>query len=199
MEIEEETMKMRIFSQSLGGEPKKWFKKLPPNSIHDLPSLYQTFVNKWEIKKIPLQILFKYNNLKRNPGESVQDYSTRFNSVYNALPPHMKPPQGLASVKFPEGFDADMAYQLREREPLTLEDMQKGDVSVEANLIEKRARMRSEKRVTYKDETVPSTSSSDTKIDSLVKTMERMMEKISLNERTPTRENQVNPKNRNRN
>ena len=43
-----------------------------------------------------------------------------------------------------------MAYQLRERDPLTLEDMQRGEVSVEANLIAKRARMRTEKRVTYK-------------------------------------------------
>ena len=85
MELDEETMKMRMFAQSLGREAKKWFKKLTPNSIHDLPSLYQTFVNRWEIKKNPLQILFEYNNLKRNTWESNQDYCTRFNSVYNAL------------------------------------------------------------------------------------------------------------------
>ena len=47
MEIEEETMKMRMFAQILGGEAKKWFKNLAPNSIHDLPSLYQTFINKY--------------------------------------------------------------------------------------------------------------------------------------------------------
>jgi len=85
MEIKEETMQMRIFAQSLGGEAKKWFKNLATNSIYDLPSLYQTFINKWEIKKNPLQILSEYNNIKRNRGESVQDYCTRFNSVYNAL------------------------------------------------------------------------------------------------------------------
>ena len=56
MEIEEETMQMRMFSKSLGGEAKKWFKNLTPNIIHDLPSLYQTFINKWEIKKNPLEI-----------------------------------------------------------------------------------------------------------------------------------------------
>ena len=61
--------------------------------------------------------------MKRNTGESVQDYCTRFNSVYNALPPNMKPPLGLALAKFPKSFDLDMAYQLRERDPLTLEDM----------------------------------------------------------------------------
>ena len=157
--------------------------------------MHQTFINKWEIKINPLQILAEYNSLKRNQGESVHDYSTRFNSFYNALPPHMKPPQGLALVKYPEGFDADMAYQLRERDYSTLEDIQKGVVSVEANLIEKRARLRSEKMVTYKDDIAPSTSASDTKIDNLVKVMERMLEKINLNERVPLRENQ----NRNRN
>ena len=77
----------------------------------------------------------------------------------------------MALVKYPEGFDADMAYQLRERDYNTLEDMKKGAVSVEANLIEKRAKMRSEKKVTYRDDT--SASTSDPKYDSLAKNMER--------------------------
>ena len=56
----------------------------------------------------------------------------------------MKSPQGLALVKFPDGFDPDMAYQIRERDPLTLEDMQRVAVSVEANLNTKMARLREE-------------------------------------------------------
>ena len=60
-----------------------------------------------------------------------------------------------------------MAYHLRERDPLTLEDMQKGALAVEVTLIEKRARMRNEKKVSFKEENTPSTSSSK---------MERMME-----------------------
>ena len=48
MEIDDDTVKMRIFAQRLGGEVKKWFKRLPPNSIQDLPTLYQTFIKKWE-------------------------------------------------------------------------------------------------------------------------------------------------------
>ena len=87
MEIEDETIKMKFFSQSLGGEAKKWFKGLTPHSIHDLPTLHQTFINKWETRKNPLQILSDYNNLKGNTGKSVQAYCNRFNSVYNALPP----------------------------------------------------------------------------------------------------------------
>ena len=57
MEIEEEIVNMRIFAQSLGGDVKKWFKNLPPNNINDLPALHQTFINKWELKKNPLQII----------------------------------------------------------------------------------------------------------------------------------------------
>ena len=60
MEIDDDIVKMRIFSQSLGGNVKKWFKGLPPNSIQDLPALYQTFINKWEVKANPLQILAEY-------------------------------------------------------------------------------------------------------------------------------------------
>ena len=84
-----------------------------------------------------------------------------------------------------------MAYQLRERYYDTLEDMQKGAVSVEANLIEKRARMRAEKKVTYRDDTLA--SKSNPKYDILAKNMERLekiMEKMVV---------QVSNQNRNQN
>ena len=77
--------------------------------------------------------------------------------------------------------------------------MRKGALSVEANLIEKRARLRTEKRVTYRDEAVASTSSSNAKTNNLVRVMERILEKINLNERKPSRENQNNLQNRNKN
>jgi L-rhamnose mutarotase len=103
----------------------------------------------------------------------------------------IKPPQGLALIKFPDGFDADMSYQLRERNSATLEDMQKSAVSVEANLLARRARQRTERRVMIKEE--PSTSSSDAKLDSLARAMERMMERLTIAERNPPRENQAAP------
>ena len=68
------------------------------------------------MKKNPLQILAEYEKIKRNVGESIQDYCVRLNAVYNEIPDHLKPPMGIAMMKFPDGFDANMAYQLRERE-----------------------------------------------------------------------------------
>jgi hypothetical protein len=114
---------MILFSQSLNGEFSKWFKALPTASLNDITAFHQSFLNRWEVEKKPLHILSEYENIKRAPGESVQDYCTRFNNIYNAIPTNIKPPQGLSLIKFPDDFDADMSYQLRERNPATLEDM----------------------------------------------------------------------------
>ena len=133
-EIDDDSVKLKLFAQSLGGEVRKWFKGLTPHSINDLQDFHQTFLNKWEVKKNPLQVLSDFKNLHRNTGESVQAYCTRFNSVYNALSPDLKHPQGSALNKFPEGFDPEMAYQLRERDSATLEEMQKGKTRRESLL-----------------------------------------------------------------
>lgn len=149
-ELDEEDVTMRLFVQTFGGEVRKWFRGLAARSIVSLEALQTQFLDRWEIRKDPLQINAEYNNLKRNPGESVQDYIIRFNSVYNAIPDDLKPSRKSALLKFPDGFDPEMAYSLRDRDPPTLEEMKKIAVSVEANLNDKRARMKAEKKVTIK-------------------------------------------------
>jgi hypothetical protein len=58
-------------------------------------------------------------------------------------------------------------------------------VSVEENMLAKRARQRTERRVNIKEE--PYTSSDDAKIDSLIRYMERMMEILNITDRNPPR------------
>ena len=107
-EINESDVQMRLFAQTLTGDVKKWFKALPANHIADLAFFHRLFIDRWERKKNPLQILLEYDNIRRYPNESVQDYCTRFNSIYNAIPANLKPPPDLALIKFPNGFDIDM-------------------------------------------------------------------------------------------
>lgn len=80
-------------------------------------------------------------------------------------------------MKFLDGFDADMAYQLREREPTTMEDMQKMAISVKENLLSKRARAKAEKKTTMKEE-----SSS---MDQLLKRVEQILERVKLSKPEP--------------
>lgn len=76
---------MRLFAQTLTGDVKKWFKAFPANHIADLANFQRLFIDRWERKKNPLQILSEYENIRRAPNESVQDYCTRFNNIYNAI------------------------------------------------------------------------------------------------------------------
>ena len=46
---------------------------------------------------------------------------------------------------------------------------------------------------------MPSVSSSEPRIDNMVRSMEKMWERINLNEKTPLKDNKPNPQNRNRN
>jgi hypothetical protein len=55
-EVDEVDVQMRIFAQSLSGDVKKWFKTLRAASIADIDAFHQTFLNRWEVKKNPLQI-----------------------------------------------------------------------------------------------------------------------------------------------
>lgn len=96
----------------------------------------------------------------------------------NAIQADIKPPMGLDLIKFPDGFDPDMAYQLRERDPDTLEDMQKITVSVEANLLAKRARTKTEKKVTIKEEASSS--------DHLLHKLEKMFDRFTIADKLET-------------
>ena len=110
-------------------------------------------------------------------GESIKDYSNKFKNVYKSVAAEINPPPGLALIRYLDGLDADMAYQIIEISPTTLEDIQNIAVNVQAKLQVKKAKLKTEKRATIKEE---ASTSSDIKLDSLAKTMEKMMEKMTL-------------------
>jgi hypothetical protein len=176
-EVEEDDVSIRIFSLSLQGEAKKWFKNLPAASIFDFHQFVKVFLDKWVIKRNPFLILEEYNHLKRQPGETVQHFSARFNQVYHSMPADIKPPPGLALLHYPDAFDPEMAFQLRERNTTTLEEMQDNAIAVEANLLVKRSKLKEEERENIEKEHL---TSSEVKLDILVSTMEEMMQKIIM-------------------
>jgi len=133
-----------------------------------------------------LHILSEYDTIKRGPQEAVLDYCARFNNVYNAIPQNLRPPPDLALYKFLDGFDTHMAYQLRERAPQSLADMQNVAVSVEANLIAKRNRARTERRTTFKEEP----SALDQTLDAIITGMHRLGDRVESVERKSSWEGQ---------
>jgi hypothetical protein len=116
-------------------------------------------------------ILEEYDHLKRKPGETVQQFSARFNKVYHAIPVDIRPPPGSAHLHFPDAFDPEMAFQLRERNTASLEEMQSIAVDVETNLLIKRSKLKDKEKEQLK--------SSEAKLDILVSAMEEMMQRIN--------------------
>lgn len=102
----------------------------------------------------------------------MQDFSTRFNKVYNYIPTKIKTPPWLALLHYPNGFDVKLDYQLRERSPTTSEDVQKNVVVVEANLLNEKAKMKAEKSE-VKDK---ASSSPYNKLEVMVKEVETLVE-----------------------
>jgi len=80
-EIAEENAKTRIIAKSFSGHVNKWFQSLATNSINSSQRFTELFLARWQEKKNPLQILAEYNSIKRNPNETVQEFTSRFNTV----------------------------------------------------------------------------------------------------------------------
>ena len=122
----------------------------------------------------------QYNQLKRGNDETVKSFSPRFNMIYNSLHVQCKPPEGMEKFHYAESFDDEFALFHRERRSSTLDDMMNDAIEVEINMMSsKRGKYNSETR-RVKDEPQ---SSSNSKFDSIMEVMEKLVYKLSIIDR----------------
>ena len=118
----------------------------------------------------------QYNHLKRGNDESFKSFSLGL-TIYNSLPVQCKPPEGMEKLHYAEAFDDEFALFLRERRYFTFADIMNDAIEVEINMMySKRGKYISETRK-VKDEPQ---SSSDLKFDSIIKVMEKRVDKLSI-------------------
>ena len=94
-EVDHDDAKMKLFAQSLSGEEKRWFK-----------DFQKLFLDRWEEKKIPLEIFSQYNNLKKGKFEFVHEFSSRFMRVYNSISADIKPLVGVSELHYADSFES---------------------------------------------------------------------------------------------
>ena len=77
----------------------------------------------------------KFGALKRKNGESLVDFTKRFNKVYQKIPLEVKPLKTTTMITFSNAFDSKFALWLRAAKPRTLSAMQEAAIKVESNLL----------------------------------------------------------------
>jgi hypothetical protein len=136
----------------------------------------QVFLDRWAIMGNIFLILEEYDHLKRKPGETVHRFLARFNKVYHVIPADIRQPPGSTHFHYPDAFDPEMTFQLRERNTKTLEEMQKIAVEVEANLLNRREKLEAEEKYRIENEQM---TSSEVKLYIMINTVNRMLQNIS--------------------
>jgi hypothetical protein len=135
LNIESEDVGMRVFVQSLDGEVRKWFRGLAPGSIARIEYLDSAFLRQWGDRKDFMYYMTEFGSLKNMEGESVSDFSKRFNKMYNKIPAGIKPSDASAQISYVGAFDPNFYLLMRERRATSLAQMQDATIEVESNVL----------------------------------------------------------------
>ena len=104
---------MRVFIQILFCEARKCFRGLALGSITGIEALDEAFLRHWGDKKDFLYYIIEFGSLKRKEGESVSDFSKRFNKMYNKILDEIKPTETYEKITYASAFDSEFYLILR--------------------------------------------------------------------------------------
>jgi hypothetical protein len=122
-EIDHDDVCMRVFSQSLKGDTKHWFKHLHPETISSWVELKKVFLKFWgKEKSLELQ-LTEFYALKRHNNEAISVFSRNFSSVYYNLSEEIQPSEAAAMLHYATTLHPDFSFLLMERRPESLQQM----------------------------------------------------------------------------
>jgi hypothetical protein len=66
----------------------------------------------WGDKKDYLYYITEFGALKKKQGESIFDFTKRFNKMYSKIPNEIKPTETSAKITFANAFDAEFSILL---------------------------------------------------------------------------------------
>jgi ribonuclease HI len=185
--ISEEDVWTRIFVQSLDGQARKWFKELPTNSVAGIEQLDEVFLKHWGERRDLLYYISEFGNLRRENGESVSDFTKRFNKMFGKIPAEIKPTDASTKITYSSSFDPEFCLILRERRSTTLALMQDVSLEVESNIM---ASQKLKGKFERKKSSADPPSSSNTKMEKMAKMLDNLtseMSKLKIQSQQPAR------------
>jgi hypothetical protein len=82
-----------------------------------------------------LYYITEFGSLKRKEGESISDFSKRFNKMYKKIHDEIKPTETMEKITYASAFDSKFCLLLRERRSSSLVHMQDVSLEVESNIV----------------------------------------------------------------
>ena len=122
--------------------------------------------------------IIEFGNLRKGNGESVSDFTKRFNKMYSKIPAEIKPIETSTQITYANSFDFELCLLLRERRFASLSLMQDTALEVESNILAAHKLKGSVDRRRQKEE-VSSSSIPNPKIDKLAKMLESLTSEMS--------------------
>ena len=100
-----------------------------------IEALDDVFLKHWGERRDHLYYITKFSNLKRENGESVSNFTKRFNNMYSKIPTEIKPTGTSAMITYANAFDSNFYLLLRERRYASLSLMHDAALEVESNIL----------------------------------------------------------------
>ena len=93
------------FVQSLDGQARKRFKEFPTGSIVGIESLDDIFLKHWRERRYHLYYITEFSNLRRENGESISNFTKRFNKIFSKILVEIKPTDTSTKITYANAFD----------------------------------------------------------------------------------------------
>ena len=99
--------------QNLDGQARKWFKELPAGSVASIEALDDIFLKHWGERRDHLCYITKFSNLRIENGESVSNFTKRFNKMFSKIPTEIKPTKTPSRITYANAFESELSLLLR--------------------------------------------------------------------------------------
>jgi hypothetical protein len=120
---EAEDVVMKLFSNTLHGDAKKWYNNLPNASITSMDQFEEVFLEEWGIKSEDIPILQKkIEDIKQNENETLFDFQSRFEGTLHQIPEAHRPGEEYVVHIYTHAILAHLGLPLRRRAPKTLNE-----------------------------------------------------------------------------
>ena len=168
----------RFFVQSLDGHARKWFKEFPARSIAGIEALDDIFLKHWGERRDHLYYITEFSNLRRENGESVSNFTKRFNKMFSKILIEIKPTDISAKITYANAFDYEFYLLLIERISASLSLMQDAALEVKSNIVaSQKIKGKVDMRKQSSDPLGP--SSSENKMEKMAKMLDNLRTEIS--------------------